>query len=195
MKHNYKGYTINIEQDIDAQSPREWDNIGTMACWHSRYNLGDKHNFDNPDEFKEQITTNDNFILPLYLYDHSGITISTKPFGNNWDSGQVGFIYCSKEKAQQEFPNYKDFKKLKGHIYAILEQEVKTYDQFLTGDVYGFSVENTDLAVWGFYGEDEALQEAKNEIDWLIKQEVQKKVQKTKLYIKNHVPIIYRKEA
>jgi len=37
-------------------------------------------------------------ILPLFLYDHSGITMSTGPFSCPWDSGQVGWIYASKQK-------------------------------------------------------------------------------------------------
>ncbi len=36
-------------------------------------------------------------ILPLFLYDHSGITMSTGPFSCPWDSGQVGWIYASKK--------------------------------------------------------------------------------------------------
>lgn len=41
-------------------------------------------------------------ILPLYLYDHGGITISTRPFSCPWDSGQVGYIYASKDKFRKE---------------------------------------------------------------------------------------------
>lgn len=37
-------------------------------------------------------------MLPLFLYDHSGITMSTGPFHCPWDSGQVGFIYMTYEK-------------------------------------------------------------------------------------------------
>lgn len=37
-------------------------------------------------------------ILPLFLYDHSGITMSTSVFSCPWDSGQVGWIYASKQK-------------------------------------------------------------------------------------------------
>ena len=37
--------------------------------------------------------------LPLYLYDHGGITMSTNPFSCPWDDGgQVGWIYASKQK-------------------------------------------------------------------------------------------------
>ncbi len=31
------------------------------------------------------------FITSLYLYDHSGITVSTWPVSCQWDSGQAGF--------------------------------------------------------------------------------------------------------
>jgi len=36
-------------------------------------------------------------ILPLYLYDHGGITMSTGAFSCPWDSGQVGWIYAPKK--------------------------------------------------------------------------------------------------
>ena len=49
-----------------------------------------------------QATLNEHYvILPLYLFDHSGISISTGSFHDPWDSGQVGFIYASKEKAKE----------------------------------------------------------------------------------------------
>lgn len=31
------------------------------------------------------------FILPVYCYEHSGMTIKTGPFGDPWDSGQAGW--------------------------------------------------------------------------------------------------------
>jgi hypothetical protein len=40
-------------------------------------------------------------IKDLYLYDHSGITISTSPFSCGWDSGQVGFIYLTRQKCEE----------------------------------------------------------------------------------------------
>lgn len=46
---------IRIEEDTDAESPRNWDNLGTMACWHRRYNLGDKHSYSEPREFLEDL--------------------------------------------------------------------------------------------------------------------------------------------
>ena len=90
-----------------------------MCCFHKRYSLGDKHSIDNSqfedwDEVEEYLIKEEKaiVILPLYLYDHSGITISTAPFSCNWDSGQIGFIYTT-EKRIKELKVELDDKKIK----------------------------------------------------------------------------------
>ena len=86
MKEVYKGYTINIEKDLDPLNPRtEFDNLGKMVCFHDRYDLGDKDHGINHNDFNSWKEMFDHIkrteivavILPLYLYDHSGITISS----------------------------------------------------------------------------------------------------------------------
>ena len=48
----YRGFTITVDHDQDAENPRDWhSHVGTMACWHSRYNLGDEQPDKDPDEF------------------------------------------------------------------------------------------------------------------------------------------------
>src|SRR3990172_5623508 len=138
--------TIKIYQDENPESPREWDNLGTMVCFHSRYNLGDeKHGFYNPDDLQEFLNENKGKVisLPLYLYDHSGISMSTGrayPFNCPWDSGQVGIIYITYEKIRKEY-NWKHItKERKQKIISYLQGEVETYDQYLRGDVYGYDV-------------------------------------------------------
>lgn len=42
LLEEYKEYKIFAEVDEFPQSPREWDNLGTMACWHRDYLLGDE---------------------------------------------------------------------------------------------------------------------------------------------------------
>lgn len=48
--------------------------------------------------------------IPLWLYDHSGITMScgarTGQYADRWDSGQVGWIIMLKEKAMSELVAY-----------------------------------------------------------------------------------------
>jgi hypothetical protein len=40
-------YRLEIAHDTDPESPREWDNLGTMVCWHNRYKLGDEHDYED----------------------------------------------------------------------------------------------------------------------------------------------------
>jgi hypothetical protein len=155
---------VRIEQDTDAQDPRrEFDHLGTMVCWHRRYSLGDGKPDCEPSEFNP----NDHTVcLPLYLYDHSGITMSTTPFSCPWDSGQVGWIYIDAEKIRNEYGVKRISKKLRARIADYLRAEVKEYDQFLTGEVYGFIVETEDGenvdSCWGFYGAEYAMEEGKS---------------------------------
>lgn len=73
------------------------------------------------------------------MYEHSGITIKTTPFNCRFDSGLIGFIYCSKEKAKSE---YKDKNYLQKSIF-VLELEIKALNKYLTGDVWFYKI--TDI--------------------------------------------------
>ena len=163
-------YTVKVVRDEVPNSPREDDNLGKMVCFHKRYNLGDKHNYnfhndDSLDEMSSDIIREENVsvILPLYLYDHSGITMNTTGFSCRWDSGQVGFIFVSKNDVRKEYGVKRISKKLREKVTKLLIGEVETYDKYLTGDVYGYEVtdENDNLieSCWGYYDEDECLTE------------------------------------
>jgi hypothetical protein len=86
------------------------------------------------DEIKKEIV-----ILPLFLYDHSGITMNTTGFICPWDSGQVGWIYATKNDIIENYGEYTQntIEKAK----ELLRCEVDVYDQYLRGDVYWFSLE------------------------------------------------------
>ncbi len=174
-------YKIEVIQDENSNSPIEDDNLGTMICFHRRYNLGDKHNYKHEDyngwdKMEDAIIKQEKVgvILPLYLYDHSGITISTSPFGDRWDSGQIGFIFISKKKMLEEYGGKKVTQKLIDRVTEYLKSEVKTYDQYLTGDVYGYKIseittcdkghehENELGSCWGYYGEESCMTDAES---------------------------------
>lgn len=167
----YRHYTINVHHDLTPESPREWDNLGTMVCFHGRYNLGDKTNLDEDsftswDDLEKHLKENEGaaFTLPLYLYDHSGIQIKVGswdgllPQGHAYfDSGQVGFIYVSRETLLKEYGGKRITKTLLKKAKNILEGEVETYNDYLTGNVYGYNVtfKGDDIdSCWGYYGSD-----------------------------------------
>ena len=160
--HNNK--TINIKQDEYPTCPRSWDNLGTMVCFTRNYRLGDKHDLTSED--LEAITKSNEYLsLPLYLYDHSGLTMNTTGFSCSWDSGCVGAIFVSKETIRKEYGWRNITQKRKEQIIGYLKGEVETYDQFLTGDVYGYEIVDTDGnledSCWGFFGKESAIAEAK----------------------------------
>jgi len=143
--NDMKKFELEIFNDESPESPREWDNITTMICFHKRYNLGDKtdyksSDFDSWDELKEQIESDNKVLMikPLYMYDHSGITIKTSPFGCNWDSGQIGWVFITEK--QYNYICGKDVEYTDEKLECIINSEVHNYDQYLTGEVYGYTI-------------------------------------------------------
>lgn len=161
-------YTLTVEQDDYAEDPREWDNLCTMVCWHRNYSLGDKHNYDDSDEFfndllyricgmhpddYESLPIRDKYklacesdiiyIKKINLYDHSGITVSTSnnyPYNDRWDAGCVGFIYVTKEAILKEIANANEVN-WTAIADEVIENEMDTYDQYVRGEVYWFRLE------------------------------------------------------
>lgn len=165
----YKGHVINVYPDEGNDSPREWDNLGTFVCVHRRYNIGDK-NFNSLSAWENDPDCGvDKIGLPVYMYDHSGITISTEPFSCPWDSGQVGFIYVTLDKIRSEYwKRITKARRLK--IESYLKAEIELLDQYLRGEVYGYQISGpfTDDSCWGFYDKEDMISEAKGIIDWNI---------------------------
>ena len=100
-------------------------------------------------------------ILPLYLYDHSGITMNTGGFSCPWDSGQVGWIYATKEAVQNEYGCKELTPDIREKAERLLQGEVEYYDHYIRGDCYGFQLYKDDEEIdscWGFIGDPTDLQ-------------------------------------
>jgi hypothetical protein len=171
-----KTYKIKIERDENAWNPREDDNITTMVCFHKRYDLGDKNDIDSDaydgwDEMEEAVGKEYEVLAraPLYMYEHSGITISTSPFNCNFDSGRLGFVMITKASLMK-MCSHTDF--TQDELQKMIEAEVKQYDSYLRGEVYEYSIyevqkcslghEHEELLddCGGYYSEEEARAEA-----------------------------------
>ena len=222
------------EYDDFAESPRDWDNLGTMVCWHNRYTLGDEQPPFDPAEYRLRLIKDDviidmmtaNYVetwddvldmmrlylkncihnarmgyirrsevttelahykharakshkhntpmdyarelfdskyihLPLYLYDHGGVCMSTGGFSCPWDSGQVGFIYTPIDKALEWVGHKERTTDTDKRTHATFVAEVETYSQFLEGQVYRITIEqagdsniNDSDSCGGFFGSD-----------------------------------------
>lgn len=212
-----------LSDDDEPPNPRENDNLGVMVCWHDRYDLGDKHAYENPEDLWRDLLGDEAYdgieikyaaavdqwhldnpgesfgspahqkwtrdicsvreretqrrlaaagytILPLYLYDHSGITISvgnafsgTDPGG--WDTSAVGYIYAGPAQAEKVGGP-------KDKVVEGLKVEVREYDLYLTGECFGVCVEVfgpgggrlSDEACWGCLGDEWARQSLAEEV-------------------------------
>lgn len=185
----HKGWKIEIHVDEDAQNPaQEWDMLTFFAVWHRNYDLNStgietsgrasgkaKWRWPEPSDFQEWAKDPENgvvCILPLFMYEHSGITISTSngtyPFNDRWDSGQCGFVFCTKESVAETMGFKRITKKQRAKLIEAMQQDVKTVDDYCTGSVYGYMVKPPDEheealasehdSCWGFYGYDEIKQ-------------------------------------
>lgn len=168
-EREYKGYMIEVHIDESPQNPREYYNLGTMVCFHNRYVLGDSHTLD-VEELKELITRKDVVSLPLFLYDHSGITMSTSKFSSPWDSGQIGYIYVTHKDVLEAYNRKRLSKRLLQKIISELEGEVEGYDCYIRGDVCGYIITKAGDEIescWGFEGDPEKymIPECKKIID------------------------------
>ena len=200
VRNKSTGLIGRLTMDVDecAESPREWDNVATIVSEGGNWDISDEGWRMSAEEFAEflhkkldkkcpeikGLTDIDhivncgsakNYIVckPIYMYDHSGQTISLSPFGCPWDSGCCGYIFVFKDKILKEFEratedNWRDI------ADEIIQSEIDTYDYYIQGEVYGYcleeghTVEHKDLvtgAIWtsteyevidscgGFYGD------------------------------------------
>ncbi len=146
IKATHNGFTVEVDYDDEADNPRE--PIGTMVCWHRRLHLGDEHTFDTPTDFEETEKPKAYVCLPLYLYDHSILALSTQSFVGRalhaeWDSGQVGYIYILPEDVYKR-TGYEPTESNKATVEEILNGEVDLYSNYLQGNVYCFSITDSE---------------------------------------------------
>lgn len=197
----HAGFTVELHYDEMSEhaNPREGDQLGTMVCWHPGYTLGDFQlrggdGRGSVDAIFETEKGRSDFssigtlarycrtalgavaVLPLYLLDHSGLSMSAggnyvgrgdtacggrDEFGNarGWDTTLVGVIFTTPERVA-ELCGSADYAPADWAgtpaewVTKQLEQEVDLYSAWLGGEVYGYTIEDADGdeagSCWGF---------------------------------------------
>lgn len=136
--------TLEIVQDDCTYSPRENANAGILC-------ISNKNVTNETDDFKVEdhkdwdgverwLQTKKGAIamLPVFVYDHGGITISTTPSWDCWDERHVGYYYTTKQNFQDCVGGELDANNIK----QVLESEIKELNQYFRGDVYAFKITN-----------------------------------------------------
>ena len=111
-----------------------------MINKNTKLYAGDKFAITTTDGRKLRLVIDQDDVcgLPLYITDHSGISMQTYRF-DAWDSSFVGLIFVEKNFYLAQ-TCLKDEEGWKEKAKKTLEGEVKTYSDFLEGNVYGWTL-------------------------------------------------------
>jgi len=163
------GTYAKIYVDPYPENPREsCNNLATLWINHSRYNLGDE---DAEIEDYDSLAV----VVPLYLYDHSGIAVSTRIepgwYHAAWDSSRVGFAYVTRQAMFEAF-GWKNVteKRRKALLNEVIQGELRTYNAYLNTDTYfiltfdadGDQIDNTGT----YYGLEDARTRANDQLQF-----------------------------
>ena len=170
-KYTLGDKTVEIVLEEHPTNPRdEMDTLGTLWCWHRQYQLGSRKEAEekglDPSEFSGWTELGEALkkrykpvvLLPVFMFDHSGVCLSTTSFSDPWDSGQVGFTFATRD-VLKEYGYKIATKGVKEKIREVLERELETYSAYVSGDVFGWRLldaegEEED-SCWGYYGSGE----------------------------------------
>lgn len=184
--------SVEIHWEEDPYNPREeFDHLGTIVHWHRNYDLGESvrsiledprmHNLAYFERYLS-LCCDAAIILPISMIDHSGVSIwvasrrgeesIADPGG--WDSGQVGYIYCTREQIRTQYEAYgQTHEQAMANAESCLRGEVAEYNAYMTGEVFYYTVVDEDGDVLescgGFIGcmdecKDQGMDAAEGEI-------------------------------
>lgn len=162
---NLAGEIVQETDRSDIGDPRDADNLGSIVHWHRRYDIASDAervtgNFQSIRHIARYlgIVRRAVAIIPLGMIDHSGISFYAGSGAHmcdpgGWDSGHVGFVYVTAERAAELCGTGPDGALYKPAGYAgtarewlesQLREEVRALDAYARGEVYHWRV--TDSA-------------------------------------------------
>lgn len=184
IKHQYSNGKLiqKIDWNIPMRSYNSKDEI-LVKCIYPESRLYQEPDWDEVDSYEDVQVPDDLYVNPLYIYDHSGITINMDGFSCPWDSGQYGWIFVTKDKMDAEGLTEEYCQEIfhmtqRKYAQELMRNEVDTFDAYLTGQVFGYTVERLDehgevveevTSCSGYYGYEDMqtfmMKEARAEVD------------------------------
>jgi len=130
---------LSIHYDLDSPSPRDeryQDNLGAIVGKRGNPHGVGEIEADTIEEAYD-IAREDgaSVILPVYIYDHSGVVLRTTPFSCPWDSGQIGIIYTTPERIKKMGTPAE-------RVEKVLAAEVDELASYMAGERYYYSLDN-----------------------------------------------------
>lgn len=180
----HAGLKVEIHQDIDATSPADWDNLGTLVAFprlSRNYSFAERESTGTEDDALDRggfrlvkrylSLTEGAYALAFDFYEH-GPQCSLSSTSDD-DNSVAGFILTTPDRIKQLCGE--DEKYLEPEwVEKALNQELRVWRQYVEGDVYGYVIE-TDAPIlgdscWGFYGFDYCVEEAKEAAEYLAEE-------------------------
>jgi len=195
MKNVYQldkeNHFLIVTDSDDHDSPNDWGNEDIFLVYDHRQFCVEREGFEpndiyqylkdctDPEEFDLRNDKYDKYwIFPVYAYIHSGVSLSLSHQGDRFDVSSTGFILVEKE-------NYIEGQKptivTEPEALKYAEGLIKTWNQYLSGEVYAFTViekkycehcghieEVEHDSCCGFYGDldEELLKEMESSFEW-----------------------------
>ena len=148
------GRFFKLFYDEYSESPRLDDNVATILTWERDYSSPDENN-DTFEEFAEKhgvdvskewdldsvmdaMREEGYYVVPVYALHHGVSHYSIYDFHDRWDSGVVGVAFCKKQKGLPDNDDY---------LRMIIDREVKMYDTWVNGEIYGIALLGQDETV------------------------------------------------
>lgn len=160
---------LEIRYEENAESPREWDNLGHFITCENRYNSPDDdedlksliqnlaEESDNVDEHMQKIKEemphngygNVIAIYPVYRYEHGNIAYR-RGVAHGFDSSNCGFYIVTDKTVPGHLKEAQS-----DAIEHIIDAELDTYNKWVNGEVYWYCLYNEggelEDSVCGFY--------------------------------------------
>lgn len=138
---------LQIFQDVGFEY--DWDETILVHWEHQRYKFP-KHDtllgLGGAKACEEWLEANAGAWTRVFMFDHGGLSFSTKPFSCGWDSGLLGWCWIEKK-------DLGDFEDPQLAIEGLLEN----YNDYSSGNVHGYTIEDasgeTVSSCWGIFGD------------------------------------------
>lgn len=160
-------WELKIKYDDVADSPRNWDNLGTICvsrgCNYvsneaTALSDSDVLEWCNAEEDRKALERRGYLVLPLSVYDHSGVSFYIGGRCDPWDSSQIGWYIASKDDIYKAYNVKRITKKILEKAKHLMESEIQTFNAYANGQVFEFTLYHNDEEVdslGGFYEDDD----------------------------------------
>ena len=91
-------------------------------------------------------------VLPVYMYDHGGITINNTGFLRAWDSGQIGFIIATRRDVLSWFGKKLLTRQLRERTRERLKLETDILSKYASGSLLLCTIESPDEEITAYGG-------------------------------------------